>query len=387
MLPGKYLSFFIVFLIVSAFSSNAYCYNSIAEIRTIGNKYIGVSKNPNIDSPIIGWIPEGEFVTIISENITETVNDRQENWSQIEYKDKPGFIRTNLLVFFRKINDDEGKKGDIAKIRTNGNQSVYIRENSNIDSLVAGCIPEGEFVKIMSNPIQGNIGKIPGNWYQVNYKEHKGFIWHGLLDIYRSDEVTGVAELHPHELLLKKYHTFVKAAETINSDNNLRKEIENGDVTFLSFIKSGICSKRERGDQVKKMTCSEFKNLFNRDIGSVSNHTVANGINSILEKEDTNTRLIVSPEDLDSNEVNIAIGDLLLVEAKKKILRDDIRIFCDEPNNIIRLIKIDEVDADKGIIYLIFNDEHKASLDLLDTMFLPKVIGSYSKREFTASEN
>ncbi|MCI5209944.1 MAG: SH3 domain-containing protein [Candidatus Electrothrix sp. ATG2] len=379
MLPGKYLSFFIVFLIIPAFSSNACCYESIAEIRIIGNKYIGVSKNPNIDSPIIGWIPEGEFVTIISENITETVNDRQENWSQIEYKDKPGFIRTNLLVFFRKINDDEGKKGDIAKIRTNGNQSVYIRENSNIDSLVAGCIPEGEFVKIMSNPIQGNIGKIPGNWYQVNYKEHKGFIWHGLLDIYRSDEFTGVAELHPHELLLKKYHKFVKAAETINSDNNLRKEIENGDVTFLSFIKNGICSKRERGDQVKKMTCSELKNVFNSDIDSAINHSEAH------------TRLIESPEDFDIKDPDtdeskgeITSGDLLLVEDKKKILEGDIRIFCDESNNITRLIVIDEVD--EGIVNFHHNNEHKGSVDLHDNMFMPKVLVSYSKRELKFEE-
>ncbi|MCI5208249.1 MAG: SH3 domain-containing protein [Candidatus Electrothrix sp. ATG2] len=366
MLPGKYLSFLTVFLIVSAFSSNAYCYESIAEIRIIGNQYIGVSKNPNSDSPVIGWIPEGEFVTIISEYITETVNDRQEYWSQIEYKDKPGFIRTNLLVFLRKINNNKGKKGDIAKIKTNGNQSVYIRENANIDSLVVGCIPEGEFVKIVSNPILGNIGKIPGYWYQVNYKENKGFIWHDLLNVYRSDQFTGVADPQQNGLFLKKYNKIVKTVEAINSDDNLRKEIENGDVTFLSFMKKGTCSKTGRGDQIQELTCSEFKNLFNPDIDSVS---------------------IVSPENIDlgqdmntgQSKGEIAIGDVLLVEAKKKILRDDIRIFCDKdkPNNITKLIKIEDVN--EGKVNFHYSDGNRGSIDLLDKIFMPKVV-SYSKQ-------
>ena len=178
---GKYISYFIVFLILFSLVKIAYSAD-IGQIKINGDGYVSITENPNADSSGIGWIPEGDFVMILAGPFVGTLGRIPVKWHQIEYKKKKGFVFSHLLNFYALSH--EGKKNDIAKIKVNGNGYVNLRANSNIDSSLIGCIPEGKIVKVLSEPIQGYIGDINGHWYKIEHQGSTGFIWGGLLEFY-----------------------------------------------------------------------------------------------------------------------------------------------------------------------------------------------------------
>lgn len=178
---GKYFSFFLVFLIGSILIDPAYAV-SIGQVKIHGDGYVSMTENPNADSPGIGWIPEGAFVEIYSGPFAGTLNRIPVKWHQVEYEQKKGFVLSHLLNFYELSSKKEKK--DIATVRVNGNGYVNLRESSNIDASAVGCIPEGEIIKVVGDPIKGYLGDVSGYWYKVEYQGNSGFIWGGLLKFY-----------------------------------------------------------------------------------------------------------------------------------------------------------------------------------------------------------
>ena len=178
---GKYISFFVVCWVLFSLVTFAYGAN-IGQIKINGDGYVGVTENPNADSPGIGWIPEGDFVEILSGPFVGTLDRIPVTWHQIEYKEKKAFILSHLLNFYTPSSEDEKK--DIARVKINGNGYVNIRVSSNIDAAMVGCIPEGKIVHVLGAPVQGYVGDISGYWYKVERQGSTGFIWGGLLKFY-----------------------------------------------------------------------------------------------------------------------------------------------------------------------------------------------------------
>ncbi|MCI5137291.1 MAG: SH3 domain-containing protein [Candidatus Electrothrix sp. AR1] len=216
---GKYISFFIVFWILSSLVNCAYGAN-IGQIKINGDGYVRVTENPNADSFGIGWIPEGEVVDILSGPFAGTLGRIPVKWYQIEYNEKKSFILSYLLDFY--IPSEEAEKDGVARIKINGNGYINIRVSSNIDSSAIGCIPEGEIVKVLSAPIQGYIGDISGYWYKVEHQGNAGFIWGGLLEFYSlssqdPEDVSGVGrdEKTDEKKLAKKVIEMIKDGRDI----------------------------------------------------------------------------------------------------------------------------------------------------------------------------
>ncbi|MDU9051007.1 MAG: SH3 domain-containing protein [Candidatus Electrothrix sp. Rat3] len=178
---GKYISFFIMFWILSCLVHSAYAVN-IAQVKINGDGYVRVTENPNADSSGIGWIPEGEVVEILAGPFAGTLDRIPVTWHQIDYNERKGFVFSHLLNFY--VPSLEAEEKGIARIKINGNGYVNIRESSNIDSSAIGCIPEGKIVKMLGAPIDGYVGDIKGNWYKVEHQGNAGFIWGNLLEFY-----------------------------------------------------------------------------------------------------------------------------------------------------------------------------------------------------------
>ncbi|MCI5123735.1 MAG: hypothetical protein D3925_04485 [Candidatus Electrothrix sp. AR5] len=254
---GKYISFFIVFWISSSFVTFAYGGN-IGQIKINGDGYVGVTENPNADSPSIGWIAEGDFVEIISGPFVGTLDRIPVTWHQIEYKEKKAFVLSHLLNFY--IPSPEDVKKDIARIKINGNGYVNIRVSSNIDSSMIGCIPEGKIIKVLSPPVQGYVGDISGYWYKVERLGSTGFIWGGLLEFYSlsSQEPKDVSVVEPDE------KTDGKTGEKTDEKKLAKKVIE--------MIKNGrdIFFEYKDGELVIETSYSSDPDEFTRRDGSMS---------------------------------------------------------------------------------------------------------------------
>ncbi|MCI5223185.1 MAG: SH3 domain-containing protein [Candidatus Electrothrix sp. AR4] len=197
---GKYISFFVVFLMLFTLVNLAYGTN-IGQIKINGDGYVSVTENPNADSSGIGWIPEGEFVEILSGPFVGTLDRIPVKWHKVEYKKKKGFVFSHLISFYSPSSEEDEQK-DIAKIKINGNGYVNIRVSSNIDSSITGCIPEGKIVKMLGSPIQGYVGAMNGYWYKVEHQGNTGFIWGGLLKFYSlssSQDSEGVIVIGPDD--------------------------------------------------------------------------------------------------------------------------------------------------------------------------------------------
>ncbi|WPD24509.1 MAG: SH3 domain-containing protein [Candidatus Electrothrix scaldis] len=183
--PRHYLSFCLMFLLVSSFISsaaNAAPRPEIGEIKINGDGYVLMTENPNADSQPVGWIPEGDFVQILAGPFAGTIDRIPTEWHQVEYRKQTGFVLSHLLNFYRFSSRSEPK--DIAKIRINGNGYINIRASSSIDSPQIGCIPEGKIIKLQSDPIEGYVGDRKGSWYKVDDQGTIGYIWEDLLDFY-----------------------------------------------------------------------------------------------------------------------------------------------------------------------------------------------------------
>lgn len=177
----QYFSLFIVFHVV--FSCAIFSYSAeIGEVKLNAYGYVSMTENPNADSPEIAWIPEGDFVKVLAGPFAGTFDSIPAQWFQVEYKKQIGFILGHLLNRY-KSSSDNGQK-DIAKIKLNGNGHVNLRANSSIDSPIIGCLPEGQIIKIQSDPVQGYVGNKTGFWYKVAYQGNVGFIWDKLLEFY-----------------------------------------------------------------------------------------------------------------------------------------------------------------------------------------------------------
>ncbi|MCI5140742.1 MAG: SH3 domain-containing protein [Candidatus Electrothrix sp. ATG1] len=177
----NFISSLIIFWILFSTINPAYG-TQFGQIKMNGDSYVSMTENPTSDSFIIGWIPEGDFVKILSGPFTGTLDKIPVKWHKVEYKNKEGFTLSHLLDFYKWSSKDDEK--DIAQIKINGNGFINVRTNSSIDSPVIGCIPEGKIVKLLSDPILGYIGDKSGYWYKVEHKGTIGFIWETLLNFY-----------------------------------------------------------------------------------------------------------------------------------------------------------------------------------------------------------
>ncbi|MCW5204262.1 SH3 domain-containing protein [Desulfobulbus sp. US4] len=72
----------------------------VARIKINGNGYVNIRVSSNVDSSVIGCIPEGKIIKVLSAPVQGYVGDMSGYWYKVERQGNTGFIWGGLLEFY-----------------------------------------------------------------------------------------------------------------------------------------------------------------------------------------------------------------------------------------------------------------------------------------------
>ena len=294
----------------------------IAQIKIAGSEYVRMRKNSNTDSEIVQWVPQGEFVTILSDPVEGTIGQTPGDWYRAAYQDKSGFIAGHLLNVY--VSTSSGVESDIAQVVSAASDYINMRDNSNTDSMVIDCIPKGTFVTILSGAVDGSVEDKPGKWYKVEYNNRSGYIWSKLLSIYMpySAKAPSVESNQPSDSTSPSWSFFDRP----------KKEKNRMDCKELEYI---IDRNSNPNDKLSEVLSAI------QDGGMKGNILfIQDFFNTFFKENDFDLRMIFSPDSFE----DINTGDLLLLDISGKNRKKDLCLACSK--NEVRIVELTSEDEE-----------------------------------------
>lgn len=122
---------------------------------------LNIRENANISGKVIGSIPKGNEVTIISES---------GDWYEVNYCGKRGYVSKTYISFNKNdIPKDEvpvNSELKYGKVNTE-KDPLNVRKQPSIDSKVIGTVPKGSKITIVGES---------DDWYTINYSNGIGYV-------------------------------------------------------------------------------------------------------------------------------------------------------------------------------------------------------------------
>lgn len=138
-------------------------FTTVSDENNVDSKYgtvntvkdpLNVRKKPSIDSDKIGSIPKGDTVTVIGET---------DEWYEIEYGDKTGYVSKLYVI----LKDEQQSEVVVTGVVKTKDDPLNVREQPNANSKILGTVPKGGTVSIISDD---------GEWYEIKYGSGKGYV-------------------------------------------------------------------------------------------------------------------------------------------------------------------------------------------------------------------
>jgi uncharacterized protein YgiM (DUF1202 family) len=292
----------------------------IAQIKIAGSEYVRMRKNSNTDSEIVQWVPQGEFVTILSDPVEGTIGQVPGDWYRVTYQDKSGFIAANLLNVY--VATSSGMESDIAQVVSAASDYINMRENSNTDSMVIDCVPKGEFLTILSGAIDGSVEDKPGKWYKVEYNNRSGYIWSNLLSIYMPYSPKPPSEDQPSDSSPPSWSFFDLPEKGKNKmDCKELEYIIDRDGNPKDTLSDVLAAMQDGGTKGNVLFIQDFFNTF-------------------FKENDFDLRMVFSPDSFK----DINTGNLLLLDISGKNRNKDLCLACSK--NEVRIVELTSEDEE-----------------------------------------